>query len=109
VTVQIADPLADTRTVQDEYGIALRDNSELKSSDAVIVAVAHDAYVDGGWPLVQRLLRDGAGLVFDIKARFDRSSKPTEKTMIASRPIAPPAHRPLPWTAGTISKPTRQP
>jgi UDP-N-acetyl-D-galactosamine dehydrogenase len=48
----------------------------LQPADAIILAVAHQPYVDGGWPLVQRLLRDGSGLVLDIKTKLDRVVKP---------------------------------
>jgi UDP-N-acetyl-D-mannosaminuronate dehydrogenase len=44
-------------------GVAFDDIDALEPADAVILAVAHDAYVEGGWRLVQRLLLDGAGLV----------------------------------------------
>ncbi|WP_024512120.1 nucleotide sugar dehydrogenase [Bradyrhizobium sp. ARR65] len=77
VNVQIADPLADPHTVEEKYGVPLRDIDELERSDAVILAVPHDAYVEEGWRMVQRLLRDGAGLVFDVKMKLDRSSKPS--------------------------------
>ncbi|WP_407179632.1 nucleotide sugar dehydrogenase [Bradyrhizobium sp. STM 3562] len=77
VTVQIADPLADPRSVAEEYGVALRDIEELDPCDAVILAVAHDAYIEGGWRLVQRLLRGGTGLVFDVKMKLDRQRKPS--------------------------------
>ena len=42
----------------------------LKPADAIILAVAHDCYVDGGWPLVQRLLNKGSGLVLDVKMKL---------------------------------------
>jgi UDP-N-acetyl-D-galactosamine dehydrogenase len=76
ITVQIADPLADPRCVSEEYGIALSDIEALSPADAVIMAVAHDSYVEGGWRLVQRLLRDGEGPVFDVKMKLDRDAKP---------------------------------
>jgi UDP-N-acetyl-D-galactosamine dehydrogenase len=76
VTVQIADPLAHPETVSEEYGLTLTELDALKPADAVILAVAHDSYIDGGWPLVRRLLQDGSGLVFDVKMKFDRGSKP---------------------------------
>ncbi len=34
---------------------------KLRPADAVILAVAHEDYVRGGWPLVTRLLKGGAG------------------------------------------------
>jgi UDP-N-acetyl-D-glucosamine/UDP-N-acetyl-D-galactosamine dehydrogenase len=76
VAVQIADPLADARTVEEEYGVTLTDLEALRPADAVIMAVPHDRYVEGGWPLVQRLLGDQAGLVLDVKLKLDRNSKP---------------------------------
>jgi len=76
VTIQIADPLANARSVEDEYGISLTALESLGPADAIVLAVAHDQYVEGGWPLVRRLLRDGSGLVLDIKTKLDRSLKP---------------------------------
>ncbi len=48
-----------------------------KPADAVIIAVPHQEYVEGGWPLVQKLLAGGQGLVMDIKGRLDRAATPT--------------------------------
>jgi len=76
VTVQIADPLANATALAEEYGVKLTDLGALEPADAIILAVAHDHYVAGGWPLVQRLLRDDTGLVLDVKMKLDRSSKP---------------------------------
>ena len=42
----------------------------------MIFAVAHEDYVKGGWPLMTRMLRDGKGLVFDVKSVLDRKTKP---------------------------------
>lgn len=76
IAVQVADPLANANAVMQEYGIALIDLDALQPADAVILAVAHNSYIDGGWPLVQRLLHDGAGLVLDVKMKLDRGSQP---------------------------------
>ena len=76
VKVQIADPLADPHAVEEEYGLALSGIERLEPADAVILAVAHDAYVEGGWRLVQRLLDDSAGLVLDVKMKLDRGARP---------------------------------
>ena len=48
----------------------------LQPADAVILAVAHDEYVAGGWPLVTRLLKDGGGIVLDVKSKLDRAHQP---------------------------------
>jgi UDP-N-acetyl-D-glucosamine/UDP-N-acetyl-D-galactosamine dehydrogenase len=76
VTVQIADPLAEAAAVEEEYGVTLTSLNALPPADAVILAVAHQQYIEGGWPLVRRLLSDGAGLVLDVKMKLDRASKP---------------------------------
>ena len=76
ITVQIADPLADAGIVEEEYGVALTALDALRPADAVVLAVAHEPYLDGGWPLVRRLLRDGEGLVLDVKMKLDRATRP---------------------------------
>jgi UDP-N-acetyl-D-glucosamine/UDP-N-acetyl-D-galactosamine dehydrogenase len=56
--------------------VTLTSLNALQPADAVILAVAHQQYIEGGWPLVRRLLSDGAGLVLDVKMKLDRASKP---------------------------------
>ena len=74
--VQVHDPLANPADARHEYGLTITELDALRPADAVILAVAHGSYVEGGWPLIQRLLIGGSGLVFDIKARLDRGAKP---------------------------------
>ena len=76
VAVQVHDPLASADEAKHEYGIELMAKDALKPADAVVLAVAHDDYVRGGWPLIGGLLRAGEGLVFDVKSVLDRGSKP---------------------------------
>ena len=74
--VQVHDPLADAEDARHEYGVSLRGLDALRPADAVILAVAHASYLDGGWTLVQKLLVGGAGLVLDVKMKLDRGSQP---------------------------------
>ena len=76
VNVQVADPLALPDEVAHEYGVALTPFDRLRPADAVIFAVAHAEYCDGGWPVIQRLLRGGRGAVLDVKLKLDRRSAP---------------------------------
>ncbi len=76
INTQVHDPYAVTEEARHEYGIALRRQSELEPADAVVLAVAHEEYVDGGWPMIVRLLRGGAGVVLDVKGQLDRDTKP---------------------------------
>jgi UDP-N-acetyl-D-galactosamine dehydrogenase len=78
INVQVSDPWANAAEALDEYGVALTDTESLQPADAVIVAVAHDVFLERGWPFIQELLREGRGLVFDVKARLDRSQKPVD-------------------------------
>jgi UDP-N-acetyl-D-galactosamine dehydrogenase len=76
IDVQVHDPLAAAEETQRQYGIALTPMHALHAADAVILAVAHESYAEGGWQLIQGLLRDGTGLVFDVRGTLDRASKP---------------------------------
>ncbi len=76
VSVQVHDPLAHAEDAANEYGIELIPVAELKPAAAVVLAVSHDFYVTLGWPLVERLLRDGRGFVIDVKAKLDRTNIP---------------------------------
>ena len=76
VTVQVHDPMASAADARHEYGLTLVEFGALRPADAVILAVAHDSYLEGGWPLVQSLLAAGAGLVLDVKMKLDRGAKP---------------------------------
>jgi len=76
VAVQLADPLASSDEVEHEYGLGLTPFASLRPADAVVFAVAHKDYVTGGWPLMRKLLKDGEGVVLDIKGRLDREKKP---------------------------------
>ena len=76
LAVQVHDPLADPGQVKDEYGIELVPMQALHPADAVIFAVAHTAFVKGGWPLLTGLLQGGSGIVLDVKSQLDRSQQP---------------------------------
>ncbi len=76
LVVQVHDPLADPQEVKHEYGIELMTLEALRPADAVIFAVAHEVYVRGGWPLLTRLLKEGSGVVLDVKSQLDRRQQP---------------------------------
>jgi UDP-N-acetyl-D-galactosamine dehydrogenase len=76
VTVQIHDPLANAADARHEFGVVLTELHALQPADAIVLAVAHQYYVAGGWPFIERLLRDRSGLVLDVKTKLDRAAKP---------------------------------
>jgi UDP-N-acetyl-D-galactosamine dehydrogenase len=76
IAAQVHDPLALVDEAEREYGIKLAAMPALRPADAVVLAVAHDDYVRGGWPLMRKLLKAGDGIVLDVKALLDRAAKP---------------------------------
>jgi UDP-N-acetyl-D-galactosamine dehydrogenase len=74
IKLQVNDPLADPAATLHEYGITLQ--RELAPADAVVLAVAHDSYRTAGWPFVAGLLKNGRGLVMDVKGALDPADKP---------------------------------
>lgn len=49
---------------------------EIAPSDAVIIALGHRAYVEGGWTLVKRLLKNGGAAVLDVRSILNKADKP---------------------------------
>jgi UDP-N-acetyl-D-glucosamine/UDP-N-acetyl-D-galactosamine dehydrogenase len=76
IAVQVHDPLARAEDARDEYGIALSAIEALRPADAVILAVAHAGFVAQGWTLIKRLLKNGEGIVLDVKSTLDRAGAP---------------------------------
>jgi UDP-N-acetyl-D-galactosamine dehydrogenase len=76
VAVQIHDPLALPAETAHEYGVTLTPFEKLAPADAVIFAVAHSDYVTKGWSLVAKLLKQGRGIVLDVKSKLDRVQQP---------------------------------
>ena len=84
MTVQVHDPLADPVAAAEQYGIDLRKDHELAPADAVVLAVAHESYRASGWPLIERLLKNGRGLVIDVKGALDPLAKPEDVRDLAA-------------------------
>jgi len=74
IAVQVHDPLADPVAAFREYGMTLKKNPAV--ADAVVLAVAHDFYLKSGWPLITQLLKDGRGLVMDVKGVLGSLDRP---------------------------------
>jgi UDP-N-acetyl-D-galactosamine dehydrogenase len=74
ISVQVHDPLADPSAALQEYGLVL--HGDPLPADAVVLAVAHDCYRTSGWPLITKLLKNGRGLVMDVKGVLDPLKKP---------------------------------
>jgi UDP-N-acetyl-D-galactosamine dehydrogenase len=65
--VDVYDPWADTEEVKKEYDIDLMDNLHTEEYDAIVLAVAHDAFRK------INIHKSNSQVVFDIKSFLDRS------------------------------------
>ncbi|OGR69930.1 MAG: GDP-mannose dehydrogenase [Elusimicrobia bacterium GWD2_63_28] len=70
IIVQVTDPEADPKEAMHEYGVTLTPFKKLKPATAVILAVAHKAYLNLHPCELQRLMRKSPVFV-DVKAAFD--------------------------------------
>jgi UDP-N-acetyl-D-galactosamine dehydrogenase len=80
IVVQLHDPEADGDLLHEEYGLTLTPLEGLAPADAVVLAVAHREYREGGWKLVQGLIKPGA-FVADVPALLDRTATPEGVTL----------------------------
>jgi UDP-N-acetyl-D-galactosamine dehydrogenase len=76
VAVAVNDPIADPAATEESYGIRLQPLEALEPADGVVLAVPHQFYRNGGWSLVSRLLKNGKGLVVDVRSCLDRDKTP---------------------------------
>lgn len=74
--IQVYDPYADSDHVFHEYGIKLIPLENLSPADAVVVAVKHKPFIEGGWAFIIACLKDQKGLVADLKNCLPRTSVP---------------------------------
>ncbi len=73
INVQVSDPLADASEARHEYGVDLVPFAELKQSEAVVVAVAHNQYCQLSIEKLKGMM-NGAPLLVDVKGVFDPQS-----------------------------------
>ena len=66
VDVHVHDPWVDPDEARNEYGLELNQDPAAGMFDAVVVAVAHDRFVQLGGAGIRRLVHD-QGLIYDIK------------------------------------------
>jgi len=76
IRYQVHDPMASADEIRHEYDVELTPLDKLEPADAIIFAVAHHDYVNEGWALMLRLLKQGGGAVIDVKSRLDRAQCP---------------------------------
>lgn len=74
--IQLADPYACAEDTKGYYNSKLLPHHQLEPAHAVILAVPHKPYKEGGWKQMEGLLIGQHGIVFDIKGALDMKKKP---------------------------------
>jgi len=70
VEVLVCDPVADAEAAKCEYDIELTDLNDLQDMDAVVLAVAHDAFREMDWANFTNRCQKGAPIM-DVKSMLD--------------------------------------
>ena len=77
VKVQIFDPISNAQEIRKEYNIdVLEDEDELRSANALLLAVPHQYFMNKEWSYFTNLLKNKSGAVIDVKAKLDRNNIP---------------------------------
>jgi UDP-N-acetyl-D-galactosamine dehydrogenase len=78
VHVDVVDPYASSDELKHEYGFGLVEKPAANSYDAVILAVSHEEYSQLDEQFFKALLKDGKGVVVDIKGLYRGKLKELE-------------------------------
>ena len=81
MNIQVHDPMAEPAEAQHEYGIDLTPTEQLEQADAIVLAVPHSTYAEGGWDMITSLLKGGKGVVIDVRGILDRATTPDGVTL----------------------------
>ncbi|MDZ5452478.1 nucleotide sugar dehydrogenase [Labrys sp. ZIDIC5] len=81
IQTAVHDPWASNEEALHEYGVELSELDDVEPADAIILAVPHKEYAAKGWPLIKSRLRNGTGVVMDVKGVLDRSTAPEGVTV----------------------------
>ena len=73
MTVDVHDPCVDAAEARHEYGLDLIDSPARGAYDAVVLAVAHDAFLRDGADALRAVCKSG-GVLFDVKAMLPREA-----------------------------------
>ncbi len=79
VRVLVNDPLADSEEAGKYYGIELLELAQIKDVDGVIIAVAHQQYLEFGLSKIVAMCRGTAPMILDVKGVFGPQSAQLDK------------------------------
>lgn len=77
IEIQVHDANAVPEDAQCRYGIELKSYDKMSDSQAIILAVPHREYLEQGWGLMEKLLENKRGYVFDVHRVLDRQAIPS--------------------------------
>ncbi|MDZ4750300.1 MAG: nucleotide sugar dehydrogenase [Flavobacteriales bacterium] len=75
VRVDIVDPQADSEEMHHEYGLNILPEPKKGEYDAIVVAVPHNEYLELDEAYFKTLLKDGKGVLIDIKGLYRKNIK----------------------------------
>lgn len=73
-TVDVFDPWVSSEEARHEYGVEVVSDPEPGSYDAIILAVAHDCFIQDGSDITPAKLVKPGGIIFDVKGCLPRNS-----------------------------------
>lgn len=76
VKIQLHDPLVNSEDAFEEYGVEILQEPLLQPAQMIILAVAHEYYVDWGWKGLIELLENESGSVLDVKGILPQDQIP---------------------------------
>ncbi len=76
--VQVSDCCVDPEQANLRHGIILTEEQDLLPASAVVLAIPHTQYKEGGWNMISQLLGGQKGIVFDIKGALNKMEKPMD-------------------------------
>jgi UDP-N-acetyl-D-galactosamine dehydrogenase len=70
VHVDVVDPHADSAELKHEYGFELAPEARKGAYDAVVIGVSHNEYMNLNEDFFKSLMKDGKGVVIDVKGLY---------------------------------------
>ncbi|MGP4038862.1 nucleotide sugar dehydrogenase [Gracilibacillus sp. D59] len=74
--IQVSDPYASADEAKSEYGVDLVPYEDLKPSDAVVLAVPHQFYLDKSWSEFEKLVKNDINILVDLKSKLNKEDCP---------------------------------
>jgi UDP-N-acetyl-D-glucosamine/UDP-N-acetyl-D-galactosamine dehydrogenase len=77
IEIQVIDPYLSNEGLISEFGLSLTKFEDALPSDAAILAVPHNEFLEKGWRLFSEILQHNEGIVLDVKGKLEKEACPT--------------------------------